>query len=114
MAGRSYSPRPSTEICGLGSRADVDPRIRLARPGTVNHPLGTDHLGRDVLSRVMWGGRISLMVGIVPVVLSAAGGSAVGLIVGYYGRLVDQAITRSLDVLLRFRRSCWHWRSCRL
>lgn len=80
----------------------VDPRIRLARPGTVDHPLGTDHLGRDVLSRVMWGGRISLMVGIVPVVLSAVGGSAVGLIAGYYGRLVDQVITRSLDVLFAF------------
>jgi peptide/nickel transport system permease protein len=80
----------------------VDPRIRLARPGAVDHPLGTDHLGRDVLSRVMWGGRISLMVGIVPVVLSAVGGSAVGLIAGYYGRLVDQVITRSLDVLFAF------------
>jgi peptide/nickel transport system permease protein len=80
----------------------VDPRIRLSPPGIVGHVLGTDQLGRDVLSRVMWGGRISLIVGIVPVVLSAVGGTAVGLIAGYYGGRVDQVITRSLDVLFAF------------
>ena len=80
----------------------IDPRVRLAPPGTVRHPLGTDHLGRDVLSRMIWGGRISLIVGIVPVVLSAVGGTGVGLIAGYYGGLVDQIIPRSLDVLFAF------------
>jgi peptide/nickel transport system permease protein len=80
----------------------ADPRIRLSPPGTVGHLLGTDQLGRDVLSRVMWGGRISLIVGIVPVVLSAVGGTAVGLIAGYYGGPVDQIITRALDVLFAF------------
>jgi peptide/nickel transport system permease protein len=82
--------------------ARVDPRIRLAPPGAIHHLLGTDHLGRDVMSRLMWGGRVSLIVGIVPVVLSAVGGSAVGLIAGYYGRLADHVITRSLDVLFAF------------
>jgi len=80
----------------------ADPRIRLAPPGTVGHVLGTDQLGRDVLSRVMWGGRISLIVGIVPVVLSAVGGTAVGVIAGYYGGVVDATITRVLDVLFAF------------
>ncbi|HKV43111.1 MAG TPA: ABC transporter permease [bacterium] len=80
----------------------VDPRIRLWPPGTVGHLLGTDQLGRDVLSRVLWGGRISLIVGIVPVVLSALGGIVVGLIAGYYGGFVDHVITRSLDVLFAF------------
>lgn len=80
----------------------VDPRIRLAPPGTVGHLLGTDQLGRDVLSRVIWGGRISMVVGIVPVVLSALVGIAVGLIAGYYGGLVDHVISRSLDVLFAF------------
>src|SRR5579872_671828 len=80
----------------------VDPRIRLSPPGTVGHLLGTDQLGRDVLSRAMWGGRISLIVGIVPVVLSALVGSGVGLISGYYGGLLDHAVTRSLDVLFAF------------
>jgi len=82
--------------------ARVAPRIRLAPPGTVGHLLGTDHLGRDVLSRVMWGGRVSLVVGIVPVVLSAVGGTAVGLIAGYYGGIVDHIVSRSLDVLFAF------------
>jgi len=80
----------------------VDPRIRLAPPGTVGYILGTDQLGRDVLSRILWGGRISLIVGIVPVVLSAVGGTAVGLIAGYSGGIVDQIITRVLDVLFAF------------
>jgi ABC-type dipeptide/oligopeptide/nickel transport system permease subunit len=79
----------------------VAPRIRLAPPGTAGHTLGTDELGRDVFSRLIWGSRISLIVGIVPVVLSALGGTAVGLLAGYYGRL-DQIITRSLDVLFAF------------
>ncbi|MHB8730778.1 MAG: ABC transporter permease [bacterium] len=80
---------------------DVAPQIRLAAPGTAGHALGTDELGRDVLSRLIWGSRISLIVGIVPVVLSALGGIAIGLIAGYYSRL-DQIITRSLDVLFAF------------
>lgn len=79
----------------------VAPRIRLAPPGTAGHALGTDELGRDLLSRLIWGSRISLIVGIVPVVLSALAGTAIGLIAGYYGRL-DQIITRSLDVLFAF------------
>lgn len=79
----------------------VAPRIRLAPPGTAGHVLGTDELGRDVLSRLIWGSRISLIVGIVPVVLSALGGTVVGLAAGYYSRL-DQIITRSLDVLFAF------------
>jgi len=79
----------------------VAPQIRLAPPGIAGHVLGTDELGRDALSRLIWGSRISLIVGIVPVVLSALGGTAVGLVAGYYGRL-DQIITRSLDVLFAF------------
>lgn len=80
----------------------VDPRVRLAPLGTPGHWLGTDHLGRDVLSRVIWGGRVSLVVGIVPVVLSAVAGTAIGLVAGYYGGVVDHVITRSLDVLFAF------------
>jgi peptide/nickel transport system permease protein len=80
----------------------VNPRVRLAPAGTPGHWLGTDHLGRDVLSRVIWGGRVSLVVGIVPVVLSAAGGIAVGLVAGYHGGVLDLVITRVLDVLFAF------------
>lgn len=80
----------------------VNPRVRLAAVGTPGHVLGTDHLGRDVLSRIIWGGRVSLVVGIVPVVVSAAAGTAVGLVAGYVGGTLDRVITRSLDVLFAF------------
>ena len=80
----------------------VDPRVRLAPLGAPGHWLGTDHLGRDVLSRVIWGGRVSLVVGIVPVVVSAVAGTAVGLVAGYYGGVLDHVMTRSLDVLFAF------------
>ncbi|HKX18597.1 MAG TPA: ABC transporter permease, partial [bacterium] len=80
----------------------VDPRVRLAPLGAPGHRLGTDHLGRDVLSRVIWGGRVSLVVGIVPVILSAVAGTSVGLVAGYYGGILDHIMTRSLDVLFAF------------
>lgn len=80
----------------------VDPHVRLAPLGAPGHWLGTDHLGRDVLSRVIWGGRVSLVVGIVPVILSAVAGTAVGLVAGYYGGILDHIMTRSLDVLFAF------------
>jgi len=80
----------------------VDPRIRLSPPGTPGHFLGTDELGRDELSRIIWGGRISLFVGFAPVVLSSVIGVGLGLIAGYSGRGVDAVITRSLDVLFAF------------
>lgn len=80
----------------------VNPRVRLAPLGTPGHWLGTDHLGRDVLSRILWGGRVSLVVGIVPVMVSAVAGTAVGLVSGYYGGTIDHLMTRSLDVLFAF------------
>src|SRR5258708_6795009 len=75
----------------------VEPRIRLSPPGPPGHVLGTDELGRDELSRIIWGGRISLFVGFAPVVMSSVIGVGLGLIAGYSGRRVDIVITRSLD-----------------
>lgn len=66
------------------------------------HPLGTDALGRDVLSRLLWGGRVSLWVGFVAVGLSVSIGLALGLAAGYFGGLVDEAIMRGVDVMLCF------------
>jgi peptide/nickel transport system permease protein len=79
-----------------------DPSLRLAPPFTPAYPLGADHLGRDILSRLIWGGQVSLVVGIVPVLLSAIIGVALGLLGGYYGGRVDNLLMRALDVIFAF------------
>ena len=66
------------------------------------HPLGTDGGGRDILSRVIYGARTSMLVGILGTLLAAVFGVAVGLTAGYYGDLVDDALMRSADIMLAF------------
>jgi peptide/nickel transport system permease protein len=68
--------------------------------GLREHPLGTDHLGRDILSRILHGGRISLGVGLSSVTLSALIGVTLGLLAGFFGGRVDAAIMRVVDVFL--------------
>ncbi|MBI1875994.1 MAG: ABC transporter permease [Acidobacteria bacterium] len=75
--------------------------LRLARP-SLAHPFGIDELGRDILSRVLAGARISLLVGLTVVSVSAAVGLALGLVGGYFGGLLDEVIGRVVDVLLAF------------
>jgi peptide/nickel transport system permease protein len=77
----------------------IDPSIALAQPGPA-HLLGTDILGRDTLSRVIFGSRISLMAGVIAVLLAAIPGIAIGMIAGYYGRWVNMVIMRLVDALL--------------
>ncbi|MHC1750950.1 ABC transporter permease [Humidesulfovibrio sp.] len=74
----------------------------LLRTPCLQHPLGTDALGRDVLSRILYGGRVSLWVGFVAVGISTAIGLALGLVAGYFGRLTDEVIMRGVDVMLCF------------
>lgn len=73
---------------------------RINKPPSTLHWLGTDNLGRDVLTRLMQAGRISLTVGVASVVLSVAVGSVLGALAGFYRGIVDQVIMRFADVLL--------------
>ena len=68
--------------------------------GTVDHLLGTDHLGRDVLSRLIFGARISVIVGLMVIIVAGAIGTALGIVSGYLGRWVDQVIMRVTDAWL--------------
>lgn len=74
----------------------------LSVPPSVGHWLGTDDLGRDILSRIVYGARISLYIGIVSVTLGMIVGVILGLLAGYYGRWLDMLIMRSCDVLFAF------------
>ena len=70
--------------------------------GTWKYPLGTDDQGRDILSAVMYGARISLIVGLSSVVLSVFVGTALGLLAGFHGGWIDSALMRLCDVMLSF------------
>lgn len=71
-------------------------------PPSWEHPLGTDQLGRDMLSRLIYGSRISLMVGVGAVGMAALVGSLCGLMAGYFGSWIDNIIMRILDVIWAF------------
>jgi peptide/nickel transport system permease protein len=75
--------------------------LRLARP-SFGHPFGLDELGRDILARVLAGARISFLVGITVVTVSATVGTLLGAIAGYVGGRVDDVISRVIDMLLAF------------
>ncbi|MGH3095854.1 MAG: ABC transporter permease [Streptosporangiales bacterium] len=66
------------------------------------HPLGQDELGRDILSRVIYGARVSLTAGLAAVVFATVVGSLVGLTAGYLGRWIDAVLMRAMDILLAF------------
>lgn len=74
---------------------------RLDGP-SLSHLFGLDELGRDILARVLLGARVSLMVGLVVVGVSAVVGMSVGAIAGYYGGMIDHAIGRVMDILMAF------------
>jgi peptide/nickel transport system permease protein len=74
----------------------------IAQPPSSQHVLGADELGRDLFARLLYGGRVSLTVGILSALIATAIGVAVGAIAGYYGGWVDNALMRLVDVLLAF------------
>jgi peptide/nickel transport system permease protein len=75
---------------------------RLRPPGTAGHLLGTDNFGRDLFSRLVYGARVSLLVGVISVAIAAGLGAAVGLIGGYFGGRLDTLLMRVVDVLMAF------------
>jgi peptide/nickel transport system permease protein len=81
---------------------DVFSGLRNAPPGTPGHPLGMDQTGRDILSRVIWGGRVSLLMGTAPVAAAMAIGILLGLLAAYYGGVLEFAILRLMEVLFAF------------
>jgi len=74
----------------------------IRKPPTWAHPFGTDDLGRDNLSRVVWGTRISMQAGVFAILLAIAIGVPIGLVAGYYRGAVDQVIMRLTDAWLSF------------
>jgi peptide/nickel transport system permease protein len=86
---------------------EIDLRQRLLPPvwaiaGSPRHMLGTDNVGRDVLSRIIWGARISLSVGLAASLLGALVGSTLGLCAGFFGGVTDRAVSWLIDVQLAF------------
>lgn len=72
------------------------------QPPSLAHPMGTDHLGRDILARVLYGSRVSLLVGITVVAIGMSIGTVLGLMAGFFGGWIDSVISRLTDIMLAF------------
>lgn len=81
---------------------EVHLTLRLMPPGTPGYLLGSDQLGRDILSRIIWGARVSLLVGALTIIISVAVGLILGTLAGYFRGLPDGLISRFADLLLAF------------
>ena len=75
---------------------------RRLQPASVEHRFGTDNLGRDIFSRLVYGARVSLVVGVSATALGAAVGVVLGIFAGYFGGILDSIIMRIMDVMLAF------------
>ena len=85
--------------------APYDPQAQafeLLESPTLGHPLGTDNLGRDMLSRLIHGARISIFAGVVSVIIAGVIGSGLGILSGYYGGWIDMLVMRYIDVQWAF------------
>ena len=79
----------------IAPRSYTDMNLGRIRQGiSADYPLGTDEFGRCILSRIIWGCRVSLKVGLVVVLIGGIIGSIMGLVAGYFGKMVDQLISR--------------------
>jgi len=91
-----------TPVLGLPDPNVIDTSNRFMLPFEGGHLLGADHLGRDILSRLLWGTRLSLMVGMAAALIAATAGSLIGIFAGFYGGRLDMMLMRSIDVLMAF------------
>lgn len=91
-----------TPFLGLPSPDVTNTANRFLPLGSEGHILGTDHLGRDLLSRLLWGTRLSLAVGAGAAIGAAVIGSAIGIVAGYFGGRTDNLIMRGVDMLMAF------------
>jgi peptide/nickel transport system permease protein len=119
LVGRRLARDPTTLIAGvlLGAivlaavsapvLAPYDPaagsiRLRLSQIGTVGHPLGTDEQGRDMWSRLLFGGRMTLLAGLTPIVVACVFGGVLGILAGYLGGAANAIIMRTSDIFYAF------------
>ena len=98
ILGEAFAPYPPNEL-SLSNKF-IPPFWQEG--GTMAHPLGTDMLGRDMLSRIMAGARVSFIVAILAISLGGVVGTAVGIAAGYYGGKVDPILMRTADATLAF------------
>ena len=98
IAAASFAAPPVSAVLGVDPNA-VELLDRLAGP-SAGHPLGTDELGRDVLLRLLAGGRVSLVIGIAAALTAAAFGTVVGLAAGYLGGWTDRVLMRMTDAII--------------
>ncbi len=77
-------------------------QLNRFQPPSFQHPMGTDRSGRDVMARILYGGRVSLVVGIAAMATALVIGAAIGGIAGYYGRILDAVLMRLTDLALSF------------
>ena len=76
--------------------------LQIRKPPSQKHLLGTDSVGRDVLTRLLYAGRISILVGISTALIQVLLGTVLGAVSGYYGGAIDQVLSRIADALLSF------------
>ena len=85
----------------LADPTEMDLANRAAKP-SLDHLMGTDFFGRDVLTRLVWGSRVSLTVGVISVVISTSIGVSIGLVAAYLGGFVDSVLMRLMDAIFTF------------